>query len=421
LVLQSQQLALAAQQAMQAGRLDEAARLWGQVLALQPEHPQALFHLGQHKLLQRDTVSALALLERAARADPKMPAIPLNIAFAHRSSGNTQAELAALDHALAIDPYFFPALLAKGEGLRRQGRSRTAAKVFKDALAIMPPEHRLPEELKAAAATARAVVQKDAAAMQNFLSERLTAVSGQKPGMVSRRLEECVGIAAGTMKTFIHRPTMLNFPQLPAIALYERGGFPWLPQLEQNTETIRNELLALLKDTGANFVPYVDHADGAAQSQWGELNRSPSWGAYFLWDDGRPVPEHMREFPQTTELLRQLPLADVPGAAPNVFFSLLKPGTHIPPHTGVTNTRLIVHLPLMVPEGCWFRVGNETREVRAGEAWVFDDTIEHEAKNESDQPRIILIFDVWNPHICEAERPHVAALVDGITAYYREE
>jgi aspartate beta-hydroxylase len=419
--LQSQQLASAAQQAMQTGRLDEAARLWSQVLTLQPEHPQALFHLGQHKLLQRDVESALGLLERAARTDPTTPAIPLNIAFAHRSSGNAQAELAALDRALAIDPYFYPALLAKGDALRRVGRFRAAAKVFRDALAIMPPEHRLPEELKAAAASARTIVSDDAAAMENYLNDRLTALSGAEPASVSRRLEECVGIAAGTKKAFVQRPTMLHFPQLPAIAFYERSEFPWIGKLEENTGTIRDELLALLqKDSGGHFVPYVDHADGAAQSQWGGLNRSPSWGAYFLWDDGRAVPEHMEACPQTTELLRQFPLAEVPGAAPNVFFSLLKPGTHIPPHTGVTNTRLIVHLPLIVPDGCWFRVGNETREVKEGQAWVFDDTIEHEAKNESDQPRIILIFDVWNPNIREAERPYVAALVDGITAYYRE-
>lgn len=409
---------------MQAGRLDEAARLWGQVLSLQPEHPQALFHLGQHKLLQRDAAAALALLERAAQADPKTPAIPLNIAFAHRSSGNTQAEFAALDRALAIDPYFYPALLTKGDALRRLGRPRGAAKVFKDAIAIMPPEHRLPEELKTAAANARAAVRDDAAAMENYLNERLTALSGHEPAKVSSRLEECVGIAAGTKKAFVQRPTMLNFPQLPAVPFYERSGFPWLEKLEKSTGDIRNELVALLakqNEEGANFTPYVDHAEGAAQSQWGDLNRSPDWGAYFLWDDGRPVAEHIEACPRTAELLRQFPLAEVPGAAPNVFFSLLRPGTHIPPHTGVTNARLIVHLPLIVPEGCWFRVGNETRVVREGQAWVFDDTIEHEAKNESGRPRIILIFDVWNPNVREAERPYVAALVDGITAYYREE
>src|SRR5690348_1055975 len=99
---------------MQAGRPDEAARLWSQVLALSPEHPQALFHLGQHRLMQKDTAGGLALLERAAAADPQAPAIPLNIAFAHRSRNDTNAELASLDRALAIDPYFYPALLAKG-------------------------------------------------------------------------------------------------------------------------------------------------------------------------------------------------------------------------------------------------------------------------------------------------------------------
>ena len=114
--------------------------------------------------------------------------------------------------------------------------------------------------------------------------------------------------------------------------------------------------------------------------------------------------------PATTAALEAIPQSRVPGKAPNAFFSILQPGARIPPHTGVTNTRTIIHLPLVVPEGCTFRVGGETRHWREGEAFAFDDTIEHEARNDSDQLRVILIFDVWNPHLDEAERRNLERL-----------
>ena len=94
----------------------------------------------------------------------------------------------------------------------------------------------------------------------------------------------------------------------------------------------------------------------------------------------------------------------MPDRSPSAFFSILKPQTHIPAHTGVTNVRSIVHLPLIVPAGCSFRVGGETREWREGQAFAFDDTIEHEAWNDSDELRAVLIFDVWNPHLSIREQ-----------------
>jgi aspartyl/asparaginyl beta-hydroxylase (cupin superfamily) len=89
------------------------------------------------------------------------------------------------------------------------------------------------------------------------------------------------------------------------------------------------------------------------------------------------------------------------------MFSILEPHTRIPPHTGSSNVRATVHLPLVVPGGCGFRVGAETRIVEAGKAWAFDDTIEHEAWNDSAEPRAILILDTWNPFLTEAERAAV--------------
>ena len=96
--------------------------------------------------------------------------------------------------------------------------------------------------------------------------------------------------------------------------------------------------------------------------------------------------------------------------------AILLNGCHIGTGSIVAAGTLVVE-DMIVPPGCGFRVGNETREWKAGEAWVFDDTIEHEAWNESDQLRVILMIDVWNPHLSESERAMVSALLNGIRKY----
>ena len=110
------------------------------------------------------------------------------------------------------------------------------------------------------------------------------------------------------------------------------------------------------------------------------------------------------------DFLARMDQPQIAGCAANAMFSLLAPRTHIPPHVGVANFRLLCHLPLIVPNRCWFRVGAETRDFAEGQSWVFDDTIEHEAKNETDALRVILIFDIWNPLIPVAEREMVRTL-----------
>lgn len=73
---------------------------------------------------------------------------------------------------------------------------------------------------------------------------------------------------------------------------------------------------------------------------------------------------------------------------------------------------------LATPAGCGFRVSAETRAWEPGRAFVFDDTIEHEAWNDSDQPRAVLILDTCNPFLTETEREMVSALTAGVGEYY---
>src|SRR5262249_36836836 len=147
----------------------------------------------------------------------------------------------------------------------------------------------------------------------------------------------------------------------------------------------------------------------------------PAWSSYFLWRDGEKQHANCARCPQTADLLESLPLAHMPGYAPTAMFSVLSARTHIPPHTGSANTRLIVHLPLLLPPDCAFRVGNGTRAWEMGCAWVFDDTIEHEAWNNSGETRVILIFDVWNPLLSEGERALVSDMLTALQAYNASE
>ena len=146
---------------------------------------------------------------------------------------------------------------------------------------------------------------------------------------------------------------------------------------------------------------------------------NPDWSAHYLWKNGAPVPENAARSPKTMAALEQVPLPRIPGRSPMAIFSLLQPGTRIPPHNGFINTRLICHLPLIVPPGCGFRVGNEVRPWEEGRAWLFDDTIEHEAWNDSDRPRAILLFEVWRPELSEEERALVCAMVQAIDSLGR--
>ena len=273
-----------------------------------------------------------------------------------------------------------------------------------------------------AAGVAHARAALDAAA--NAITAQLDAVLHSRlaaePEAAPERFRHCVDIGIGRRRIYHHQPLVLAYPYLPAIQFFDRALFPWLERLEAATPVIRAELEALLADPGpdgvAGFAPYVAYPAGVPVNRWAALNHSDAWAARFLIEHGIDNAPVRARCPQTAALLDSLPLFDLPGRGPVAFFSLLKPHTKIPPHTGATNIRTIIHLPLIVPEGCVFRVGNATRPWVEGEAFAFDDTIEHEATNPTDALRAVLIIDAWNPFISDLERDllrEYVAVLDG--------
>ena len=156
---------------------------------------------------------------------------------------------------------------------------------------------------------------------------------------------------------------------------------------------------------------YIQYPDTVPLEQWQMLNHNRDWTAIHLIERGRIVEANARHCPELMRLLAVLPQPRISGAGPNAMFSLLAPHTHIPPHTGITNTRLVCHLPLIVPPGCWFRVADVRHDWVPGKAWVFDDTIEHEAMNPTDTLRVVLIVDIWHPDLDDVGRKGVAAVI----------
>jgi aspartyl/asparaginyl beta-hydroxylase (cupin superfamily) len=329
-----------------------------------------------------------------------------------------KSEAEALEKALAIEPRYVLALLQKAALMERQARPKSAAIFYEAALDSLASGAPAPQQAAAALAHARDVVLASRRELEKFLEQEVAPVRKQHAAADQHRYAACRDVYLRKRRVYHNQPKQILFPYLPEIEFFRREDFPWLDVLEAATEEITAEALAALSGDRAGFKPYVDFPPGTPIDDWAALNHSSDWSVYPLWRDGEQIPDHVQKCPKTAAVLAQLPLCDIPHYAPGAFFSVLNPRTRLPPHTGTTNTRSIVHLPLVIPAGCGFRVGADVRTWTEGNAWVFDDSIEHEAWNDSDEARIILIFDIWNPLLSAAERDLVRALTVGIGRYY---
>ena len=388
---------------------EDARQAWSQLLNLRPTDAEAANALGNLALAEGDTTAARGFLERAVESDPGQPALLFNLAAACSGCGDPLAALAALDRALAADPYFVQAMYHKGVVLEGIGKARAAAQVFRDLLDTVPDGIRGDPRFASMLAQATSAVAADGGALAQAIDSSATPPS--------RRTSAAIGNLAGGVPLFRSQPTFLTVPELPSIPFFERDMTPWLGELEAGWTAMRDEAAAFVA-TPERFVPYVANPPGTPLNQWDKLNHNRDWGALFFWQHGRRDTAALTRLSCTAAVLGRMPLLRLEGRGPNAFLSRLARRTRIPPHHGVTNARLTVHLPLIVPPGCGFRVGGETREWVPGHAWVFDDTIEHEAWNDSDQPRVILIFDIWNPLLELAEREYLAAALRAYDVHY---
>jgi len=412
------QMIQASKAASAAGRNAESDQLLARVAQLAPAHPAVLNELGLRMMQRGESARARELFQRATQADPSHPNLWSNLAQSLQELKLLPDALDAIERALALEPRHLASLLQKGVLLEATGDPRNAARSWRNALATLPRDAKPPETAAAMIEHARAAIAADDAALATAMEERLAAIRERHGGGEFRRVQHCIDLLSGRRTRFSPQPTFMYFPEIPAVEFFDRADFPWLDAIEAATDEIRAELMSVLVADREGLEPYIAYPEGTPLNQWKELNKSRRWSAYFLWNQSKPQRAHLARCPRTAEVLKIAPQCDVAARGPTAFFSILEPGTRIPPHTGVTNTRLTVHLPLIVPPDCGFRVGSETRRWVPGKAWVFDDTMEHEAWNLSDVPRAILIFDVWNPFLTPAERDLIRAATEFVGTYY---
>ena len=412
------QLIETAAQASASGRVQEADRLVRQAEAEAPRHPLVLNETARRHLMNGDAAGAHALLTQAVSQESSNASLWLNLAAALRGLKREDEERAAIDKALTLEPRNLRALLQKASLQEISGQVRAAAMTYRHVLQSVPSGSLPPQSLRPVFQHALQFVAANDRELEQFIESRLKNLRERHKDEPLQRFDRCLETLLRKKPVYRPQPSFMYFPRLPAIEFYDRSEFPWLDSIEAATDDIRAELINVLQEGPSVLMPYVDIPAGMPLDQWRELNQSRRWGVYYLWQEGVAIPEHIARFPRTVAALEAWPRCEVPGCSPTAVFSILDAKTRIPGHTGVSNTRLIVHLPLIVPPGCGFRVGAEQREWHPGKAFVFDDTFEHEAWNDSDVPRAVLILDIWSPHLSAAERDMVRQVTADVGEFY---
>lgn len=356
-----------------------------------------------------NVAEARGILEEAARLEPAEPEFWQRLATVRKLAGAPVMAVEAIDRALALAPLDFVNLMMRAHLLDAMGHPE-AGEAYGRALAQPRPDP-LPPILARTLARAEAAWAAHQHTLTGRLAQAVEASGADLTPAERARAARFASNIAHLTRTYHSEPTHFAWPGLREMEFHDRALFPWLEELESLTPTIRAEMDAVAKAPGASLVPYVKYADSEPLAQWRELNHNRDWTAIHLVERGRTVAANAAHCPATMDFLSRMDQPAIPGCAANAMFSLLAPRTHIPPHVGVANFRLLCHLPLIVPDRCWFRVGATTRDFAEGRGWVFDDTIEHEAKNETECLRVILIFDLWHPDLSPAEREAISAAV----------
>jgi len=378
---------------------------------MQPNSQEAesLFRDGVEALQQGRAGEARTRFERLTETGAANAMTWLLLAVARRADRDPVGEEAALDRLLELEPQSVSGNVLKGDCRAGQGDELGAIYFYKAALRFAEGRDLPAETLAEVRRATEALGELQDRAHSR--REALLTKRGSPPESWSPRFRHALELAAGRRKLYLQQPTIFNFPELPQIQYFDPAAFDWVQPIEAATAAIRDELVALLADGTDDFRAYIQSdAAEVRLDATKALADNKDWSALFLCENGATVAKAVERCPHTWAAVQQAPQPRIPGWGPTAMFSLLKAGARIAPHTGMFNTRLVCHLPLIVPPGCRFRVGNEVREWREGQLMIFDDTIEHEAWNDSAEDRVVLIFDIWRPELTDQERSELTAL-----------
>jgi aspartate beta-hydroxylase len=404
-------------------RIAEAEAVYRDILKTAPDTPEALNFVAMCALSRGELAVAQRDLERAAHVNPVEPEIWKNLGIVHLAQHRGGDALDAFDRALGLEPMHFASRLHRGAALEQMGRVHEAATAYFGALSAAQSHGKwrndmtTPPGLRPAVKHAIQFVERE---RRKIFLDLLQPLRDKYGASSLTRVEQGLAIYLEDRPANYPDPRQyckfFYVPGLTATPYYPRELFPWHAELEKHTDTIREELRGVLEQP-IGVEPFLGTNDNTLlkeQKLLAGTRGKAEWNSFFFHRHGEVFEQNARRCPRTTEVLDSLPLVHIRGHAPEVLFSILTPGSHILKHHGVTNTRLVTHLPLIIPEDCAISVGGVEHAWQEGRCVTFDDTFEHEAWNRSDKLRAVMILDSWHPDLSEAEREAIALLVGGI-------
>lgn len=413
-----------AQLLLQRNDAASAQRLLRGILEREPAHFAAVNLLARIAIGSGRAWDAVQILRKGAEHGPPHPVLQHNLALALAQNNKKEHAVAALREAVALKPDYLSAWLYLGGYLQKMHQDAAACGAFMRALDVGAalsrqgaPELQQPE--------IRQMVLHARQAVQQIRSDVFDAALSQVRQRVGR---EALARIQGAIDIYLlrrpadyppqQRPAGMFIPGLPVKPFFEREDFPWIERLEAGIPAIREELLALMQ-TPDPFTPYVQLPPGTPQArEWASVNHSDTWASRHVYRHGELIESTAALCPRTVAVLDTVPVMRIPGHAPEVLFSVLKAHSRIPPHHGTVNGRLIIHVPLIVPPNCGaLKAAGEQRTWEAGKCIIFDDSFAHEAWNDSDHTRVVLLVDTWNPHLDEAEREAFSAALVAIDEF----
>ena len=344
----------------------------------------------------------------------------LGLTLASLVLGENRAAEASVDEVLTREPHNLRGLIIKGDLLLGRDEQRQAVSHYNLVMRLAATLADIPPQLQQDLVRIQGRLEQISEMFQSQLLDRLHA-GGYRRDTASARFNRGLDMLMGAAEReddtspFPQKPHAFYLPDMPYRPFYPSEELPWVKEVEAATDAIEAELSAFLATRAQAFAPYIHGGLELPGQTPDTLRDHDNWTAAFLIRDGVEDSEWSAACPTVSALMDTLPLTAIKGFSPSVLFSKLQPGARIDPHTGLLNCRLICHLPLVVPAGCGLRVGDDRRDVVRGEVWAFDDSINHEAWNNSADDRIVLIFDVWHPDLTEQERRDITSLLEAVS------
>lgn len=407
------------------GQTNRAESLCLQVLDQHIGHAEASLMAARLATSRGDLERAATLLQAASTRHPEHAELAIQLALALAAGGRLRAAVSPLEHIVAIAPATHLAWLILSLIRDRLADGPGALKAAYHAVISAQRAGLWLDEATTPSAWLEPVVQAIERVRQGrraLFLDSFAALRAQHGNAALQRMDHALAAylkeVDATPPDARQRPKFFYFPDLPSTPYLDPALQPWSRRLREAFPEIRAEALSVLHEQAQalpDFIPPPKHP--SQQPFLGGASASPKWQAYFFYRHGRRFDANHARCPLTSSVLESIDLCRIADQAPEICFSVLNPQTHILPHHGVTNTRLVMHLPLIVPRDCALNVVDAGSHAWVeGQPMMFDDTYLHEAWNRSDSTRVILLMDCWNPHLTGVERQACTQLIEMISS-----